>query len=459
MNKKGSILLASLLLAFSTHALAKDVVINEIKVADHLYPKGFEAEFQNNLNFFRDGVGVDEQAKVPYDTIRIEGNNIVKGYYTNTTEIGLYLNVLTEAAKAGNQDAVLRIKETLTTMEQAPKWKGLFYWPYDIRDGKLVKNPDEIVPAVDNGNFSFALAGVAGAFMDSNDPDKQEIVKRINAILDGQKEGWVALYDESRGLMSSGWSTKNDAPLGYHVDRKGNESRAAVIWAILDTKDMGAKAIPESAFHKMELYTQHYKINDKIYNPLLTWDGAYFQMMMPQIWINERVLMPDYKIVEDHTLIQKIYGAKHGIPMVSSSAKVDNGYHSFGVPALSESKVRFNNTIEDGYTGTPHAIALSYIVDPEGSISALKKLKQAYPNIESPYGWFDAVDSKGQMTQNILSLDVGMFVGAMMAKDINADVEKYLISKDYMGTLKDLYQGYVPNNYKGINGLASSSMQ
>ncbi|MEQ4925006.1 glucoamylase family protein [Proteus hauseri] len=459
MTKNGSMLLASLLLAFSTQSLANNVVINEIKVAEHLYPAGFEEEFQNNLNFFRDGVGVDKYVKVPYDTIRIEGNRVVPGYYTNTTEVGLYLNVLTQSAKAGNQDAVERIKETLTTMEQAPKWKGLFYWPYDIRDNKLVKNPDEIVPAVDNGNFSFALMAVAGAFLNSPDPDKQEIVKRVQAILDGQREGWVALYDENKGLMSSGWSTKNNAFLGYYLDRKGNESRAAVIWAILDTKDLGANSIPESAFHKMELYTQHYKINDKIYNPLLTWDGAYFQMMMPQIWLNEKELMPDYKIVEDHTLIQKIYGAKHGIPMVSSSARIDNGYHSFGVPALSESKVRFNNVIEDGNTGTPHAIALSYIVDPDGAISALKKLKQVYPHIQSPYGWYDAVDNKGNMTQNILSLDVGMFVTAIMSKEINADVKTYLESQGHLKDLETLYQGFIPNNYKNMNVINSSSMQ
>lgn len=98
---------------------------------------------------------------------------------------------------------------------------------------------------------------------------------------------------------------QNNASLGYFVDRKGNESRAAVAWAVLATKDMGAKALPVSAFSKMELYTQRYEINGKQYNPLLTWDGAYFQMMMPQIWLNERELMPNYGIVEDHTFIQK----------------------------------------------------------------------------------------------------------------------------------------------------------
>lgn len=458
MNKYSPLLLMTLMLVFPLNLQAKGIVIDELKVSGNLYPKGFEEEFQNNLNFFRDGVGVDELAKVPYDTIRVENNHIVKGYYTNTTEVGLYLNILTEAAKAGDKDALLRIKETLATMENAPKWKGLFYWPYDIRGNKLIKTHDEIIPAVDNGNFSFALAAVAGAFMGSNDSDKQDIVKRIEVILEKQKDGWTALYDKNKGLMSSGWSTKNNAPLGYHLDRKGNESRAAVLWAILETRHMGSQSIPASAFHNMELYTQHYKINGKIVNPLLTWDGAYFQIMMPQIWVNERELMPDYKIVDDHTLIQKIYGAKHGIPMVSSSAKIDNSYYPFGVPELSESKVRFNNIVPDGYTGTPHAIALSYIVDPEGAISALRKLKKIYPQIESPYGWFDAIDNQGRMTKNILSLDVGMFVCAILANNINADVEKYLTRKGNMNMLTELYQGFLPDNYQK-KMTSNSSMQ
>ncbi|WON78837.1 glucoamylase family protein [Serratia sp. UGAL515B_01] len=463
MNNKIKFLFYAMLMTFSCSVLSlplssdkiptKNVVITQLTVAENLYPKEFKSELQNNLDFFRDGVGVDEKTKVPYDNIRIEGDKIVKGYYTNTTEIGLYLNILTEAAKAGDHNALLRIKETLSTLEQAPKWKGLFYWPYDIRGDKLLINKDEIVPAVDNGNLAFALAGVAGAFMNTNNTDKQEIVQRIQVLLDGQKPGWAALYDEMKGLLSSGWSTKNDAPLGYYIDRKANESRLAVAWAILVTQDMGAKSVPIEAFHKMELYTQHYKVKDQSYNPILTWDGAYFQLMLPQIWLNERKLVPDYGIVKDHTFIQKVYATKNGIPMVSSSATVDDGYNAFGVPHLSESKVRFNNKVDESVTGTPHAIALSYIVDPVDAVSALKKLKAIYPHIESPYGWYDAVDSSGRMTKNILSLDTGMFVGAFLAKEINADVDTYLQSKGYTSLLQEMYQSYTPNNYKQLDGM------
>lgn len=51
-----------------------------------------------------------------------------------------------------------------------------------------------------------------------------------------------------------------------------------------------------------------------------------------------------------------------------------------------------------------------------------------------------------------------MFVGAFLAKEINADVEKYLQSKGDMELLKEMYQSYVPNNYKPLDGLSSSSL-
>lgn len=446
------LLLATLLLCGcdqSTHTpastTAQDTVITQLSIPAHLYPAGFADELQNNLNFFIDGVGVDEKAKVPYDTIQVEGDEIVKKYETNTTEIGLYLSILTEATKTGDRKALLRIKETLTTLEQAPKWNGLFYWPYFISENALTIPAEGLVPAVDNGNLAFALAGVAGAFMDADDTNKKEIVQRIETLLDAQKEGWAALYNVERGLLSGAWSTKENALLSYSIDRKANESRLSAAWAVLVTQDMGDQAVPVTAFNNMELYTKEYVINGKTYTPLLTWDGAYFQMMLPQIWLDERKLMPDYKMVEDHTAMQAIYAATYDIPMLSSSATVDDSYYPYGVPELSENKVRLDGYIQEDFTGTPHATALSYIVDPAAALSALIKLKEDNPQIQSPYGWYDAIDRNGNMTKNIISLDTGMFVSAFMAKDINADVERYLQRKGYMPLLQQMYHSYVPN--------------
>ena len=441
-----STLAAALLFSLASQALANDVVINELSIRDHLYPAEFKAELQNNLNFFRDGVGVDPVAKVPFDTVSIVEGKVKPHYYVNTTEIGLYLNILVEAEKAGEAKALTRILEVLDVLEETPTWKGLYFWPYDIVEGKLKPTDDGIVPAVDNANLALALAGVAGAYLDDADAEKQKVVERIEAILVGQKQGWFEIYDQGRGLLHAGWSTKNDAALPYYIDRKANESRLAPLWAALITKEAGDEAIPQSAFDNMELYTHKYTFNGKEYNPMLTWDGAYFQAMLPAIWLNEKELMPDYTMVKDMTFLQMTYAAKHNIPLVSSSATVDDAYAAFGVPFLSESKVKFNNEIHEGTTGTPHALALSYIVSPKTSVQALKALKNYYPQIESEYGWYDAVDSQGKMSTKILSLDQGMFVGAFLADEINADVEKYLIARGYMADVQQMYRSYVPNN-------------
>lgn len=422
------------------------VEIDEVKVREELYPKVFKNELQKNLDFFKDGVGVDEETKVPYDTITIKDGKIEKGYYTNTSEIGLYLNILVEMEKAGDKDALERIGETLATLEEAPKWNGLFYWPYDIRDGKLVKPETEIVPAVDNGNLAFALAGVAGAYLDSKESAKKDIVKRIEIILENQREGWRKLADNSKGLLYAGWDTKIDAPLQYFIDRKGNESRTGALWSILITSGT-EKEISKDVFNNMELYTLTYEIGDFQYKPMLTWDGTVFQALLPSIWLNEKELMPNYGIVEDFLNIQIYYTQKFRIPaLISSSATTDGGYTAYGVPYLSESKNMFNNEISIGIEGTPHASALAYIVDKEKSLTLLYRLKEKYPQIESEYGWYDVINEEGKVGNKILSLDQGMFVGAFLAEEINKDVEKYLEYKGYLDIVKELYKSYVPNN-------------
>ncbi|MDE1210700.1 hypothetical protein [Vibrio aestuarianus] len=420
--------------------------ISKLTVNPQLYPVGFEKQLQTNLDFFVDGVGVSQEAKVPYDTIFVDKKgNIEHANYVNTTEIGLYLNILVEAHKNGHLEALSRIHETLDALVMAPTWKGLFYWPYDIEGEQLKPNKDEIVPAVDNANLAFALAGVAGAYLDSKDNNEQQVVTKVERILENQIDGWSSLYDSGKGLLYSGWSTKNDAPLAYHIDRKANESRLAPAWAHLITQGT-ENPVPATAFNKMELYTHDYYLDGKKLTPMLTWDGAYFQGMLSMIWLDERLLIPDFSIIEDMTKVQKYHAIHHQIPFVSSSASVDDGYAAYGVPQLSESKVRFNNEIAGGETGTPHALALSYMVNPLDAVDLLNSIIDYYPQLETPYGWYDAINSEGATSTKILSLDQGMFVGAFLSPAINQDVRTYLESKNYYQALTKMYKTFKPNN-------------
>ncbi|WP_263082001.1 hypothetical protein [Endozoicomonas sp. Mp262] len=442
MKLKKRTLAAAVMIAVSGLANASAVKLDQLKVRDSLYPENFKEELQANLNFYIDGVGVDKDAVVPYDPIWLNHGKFQHGNYTNTTEIGLYLNILVEVEKAGNPKALVRIAEVLKQLEQAPKFKGMFYWPYNISHGRLSPNKDKIVPSVDNSNLDLALTGVAGAYIDSKDPKKQDIVKRIDALLAGQKKGWSELYDPHKGWLKAGW--QKGKLMAHYVGRKSNETRLGPLWASLITRDMGKDAVPASAFETLELYTTSYSVKGTTYKPILSWDGAYFQAMLPAIWLNEKSLVPDYRMFEDLTKLQMIYAKKYNIPMVSSSSTVTNSYTPFGIPFLSESNARFKNNVHSGTTGTPHATALSYMVNKEASLTALKDLKKAYPKIESTAGWFDAVDSKGRMATKLLSLDQGMFVGSFLAESINKDVQRYMEAKHYWKEVQVMYQSFIP---------------
>ncbi|WP_237156885.1 hypothetical protein [Photobacterium rosenbergii] len=430
----------------SSHLLrTSGAKVTELALRRQFYPPGFEQELQTNLDFFLDGVGVDEQAKVPYDTLFVTGSDIDPQNYVNTTEIGLYLNILTEAHINGYEAALVRIDETLDALLGAPNWNGLFYWPYDIVEGQLQPQEEGIIPAVDNANLAFALAAVSGAYLDSDDELAVNVVAKISDILQRQVTGWQQLYDPQKDLLYAGWSAKDSAPLGYYIDRKANESRLAPLWAHLITKDT-SHPVPQSAFNNMELYTGSFETSQQIFKPMLTWDGAYFQGMLPAIWLNEKQLIPDYSIIEDMTALQQCHSERHNIPFVSSAATTDDSYAAFGVPELSEAAVRFSLAIAGGDTGTPHATALSYIVNPADAVKQLKLIKQQHPDIESPYGWFDAVDTTGKMSTKLISLDQGMFVCAFLATSINQQVETYLKRTGNYQDVIDMYQSFTPDN-------------
>lgn len=437
-------LTSSLLLAMS-FAAHSDVTITQLSVSSDFYPEAFSEDFNNNLNFFIDGVGVDQKAKVPYDTIFIKDGAVDPQFYVNTTEIGFYLNILVEAHKNGNPLALARIHETLDVLLETETWKGMYYWPYDIVDGELKPNGEGIVPAVDNANLAFSLAGVAGAYLETNDASERLVKEKIDVILTRQIDGWLAFYDNQRGLLYAGWDANGNKPLAYHVDRKANESRLAPIWAHLVTKGL-ENEIPQSSFTSMELFTQGYKVDGIKLDPMLTWDGAYFQGMLPAILLNERNLMPDYSIIEDMTTFQEGHSKANNIPFVSSAATTDDGYAPFGIPAISEAYVKFGHELAGGQTGTPHATALSYIVNPERAVELLQEIKQNHPGVVSPYGWYDAIDVNGKISTKILSLDQGMFIGAFLSPSINGYVDNYLKHQGYYEDVVQMYQSFYPNN-------------
>ncbi|SON53221.1 hypothetical protein [Vibrio tapetis] len=418
----------------------------KIKIDSKYYPKGFETELQSNLDFFMDGVGVSPSVKVPYDHIILGSDGNTVANYTNITGVGFYLNLLTEMQRAGSSSAVLRMEEVLSVLESAPKWNGLFFWLYGFSENELTVSNDGKISAVDNGNLALSLAALSGAYYDSNNDRLKAIATRSESLLSAQKLGWSSLYDTNRGLLRAGWSKDTGTYLGYHIDRKTNESRLAVIWAVLSTEG-SAQAVPASAFTTMPMPVGRYNHDGVYLEPLLSWDGSYFQTMMPSLWINEAKLMPDSRYLEAVNQLHKQYSdANNGIPFVSASATPNNGYHAYGIKEVSESYYKYQNSISSA-AGTPHASALYYMSDPTDAVARLKAIKAGYPMIETKAGWRDAVAPDGTLSNKLIAIDQGMFVGAFIASSVQQDVSNYFERKGWKASLEQMYDTFVPTEY------------
>ncbi|MGL5956303.1 MAG: hypothetical protein ACRC0X_06840, partial [Brevinema sp.] len=92
-------------------------------VSPHLYPVGLEKMLQDHINFFGEGVGVNKKSKMPYDWVDAKNGVLGPRYYVNTTEIGLYLNIITEIDKAGRTNMkpqIIGVLDKLLAMQNDP---------------------------------------------------------------------------------------------------------------------------------------------------------------------------------------------------------------------------------------------------------------------------------------------------------------------------------------------------
>ncbi|MGL5955354.1 MAG: hypothetical protein ACRC0X_01925 [Brevinema sp.] len=423
-------------------------------VSPYLYPVGLEKMLQDHINFFGEGLGVDPKSKMPYDWVDAKNSVLGPRYYVNTTEIGLYLNIITEIDKAGRTNMkpqIIGVLDKLLAIQNDPalNWKGLFYWPYHMRQntGELyLENGKEPASVVDNGNLAFSLVAVAGAYLDSTDESGQAIFAKVEQILENQKAAWYELYDPAKQLLRAGWSLEHKDFLKYHIDRKANESRTGTIWAILTTQDFSGGTVDDAAFINMEAPAKRMESGK---NPILTWDGAIFQGLLPMVWINESAIAPATvkQAFADMVECQFIYAKEKNIPALLSAASTtdfatqqsDEGTYEYepkGVKHLAENTFRY-----DILSGTPHATALAYMIDPKQSLAMLSALDKRSA-AKGPYGFYDAIDNEGHVGQQYLSLDHGMFVAAFLAPNLRQDTQKYLEHKGYWSKLMSLYSRF-----------------
>ncbi len=414
----------------------ENTTIDQVIISSQYYPSNFQTQLQNNLNYFIDGKGVSEKTLLPFDNIQYIDGNIKPANYTNISTIGLYLNLLVEMYREGNEKAWDRIDHTLTILEKLDHWNGLFYWLYSFDGANIIPGGDSIVSAVDNGNLAFSLATLVGAA--TTTPELQPLASRSQRLLNDQIDGWYQLYDPEKNQLRAGYKVNENDFLTYYIDRKSNESRLASLWAILITRNSASGQIPPTAFTDLPLVQGRYTYQETSYYPMLTWDGSYFQALLPSIWLDERAMSPSPELFDDLTAVHKAYSQKHNIPFVSAASTTSNGYHPFGLDLVSEAVQVFNHEGKSQDTGTPHATALLAIYDTDRAVEELLAIENAH-NPETPAGWRDAIDIHGNRSDKIIGLDQGMISSAFISRAIHKDIKAYLELHDQIDLVNTLY--------------------
>ncbi len=425
-----------------------------------------EQVLQDNLTFFQSGAGVDAKTFMPYDTIYVDKNShkitSTNGQF-NTTETGLYLNILLLIAEGNinspyiNKDQavaqMLVITQELLDLQNTPgkSWKGLFYWPYNIESNGNIAPATSTIPDVDNSNLDFSLAALIGAYQYSSDPLRSKIAKQALTIVNNQQEGWTTIgtYTKSQlpnpdcqQCVAAGWDTATDKPLGYYIDRMANESRLSPLWMLIQgyTTESGA-------FTQMPIYSNNITLNNgESVNAELTWDGTMFQLLLPRILMREDQLIPNYsQLFNNYVTVQQQYIESNNIiAFLSASSATNDTYHGdFGVPSLNECYVRGWCQLPAFIDGTPHATALVALENPTLSIQYFNKLYQC-SNTLTPYGLYDAIGQNCETGTELISLDQGMLVLGLTGNTIANYVGDYIKSLGKWEMVQGLYQHYQP---------------
>ncbi|MFA5143645.1 MAG: putative PEP-binding protein [Candidatus Omnitrophota bacterium] len=435
-----------------------------IKASDPAVQAQFRKIAGENAVYFSPGVGYDTTTGLVYNHIKVDNGIIVSrmGFF-NGTDIGLCLDSLKDSVK-GNINipgvtpvkAAQMIRKTLNTLlkiQRDPRLshRGLFYW-YQFNGENINVDPGHpIASSVDNGKLSLSLAAVAGGLL--KEKGCRDIVRMAREIINEQNKpfrnadgrivngAWAELYDPVKGLLRAGVDS-NSSFLTYWIDRKTNESRSAVAWAILNSGGQ----VPISAFTNMEapVWPEPYEtLGGKSVSRVLSWKGCKFEFADTSLWIDEGALSSAYReaALEFLTVMIDNNIGREKLPAFKSAAFGPDGtYRTYGTHSLAETEVRFNNQGEvcDG-VASPHTIGLARLISPDVAATLMARLIANYPQLNTPFGLLDGIDTNGNVANTICGQNQGMLVIGLQGHENSKDVAAYLQSTGQYNLLKQIY--------------------
>jgi cyclic beta-1,2-glucan synthetase len=206
------------------------------------------------------------------------------------------------------------------------------------------------------------------------------LIERINALSDAMK--FLPLYVKKKQLFSIGYNMEESKLTNSYYDLFASEARQTSYVCIARGE------IPQAHWFKMD---RTLTVVDG-YKGLVSWAGTMFEYLMPLL------IMRSYKntlLDETYSFViksQKKYGRQRGMPWGTSESgfnsldkNFDYQYKAIGVPWLSLKR----GLIEDA-VAAPYATFLALLVDPEGAVQNIKRLKAE--GLDGPYGFYESAD-------------------------------------------------------------------
>lgn len=372
---------------------------------------------------------VDQEHGLVLDTIQLpeEGNEGVTegtwvGDYTNITNIGVYLMVVVSAYDLGfitKEEAIEKIKLTMTTLEKLQKHKSGFLFNY--YDTTTAERTSYFISSVDTGWLIAGLYVAKNAF-------PEELAEQAERLLSMGDMGFF--YDPVERQLSHGFYEHLDVYSDYAYGVFYSEPRVTSYIAIARGEIPkehwfgGIKRTFPNAFDwqsqkpvnrvekealGLKYYGGYYEWKDMKLVP--SWGGSAFEALMPTLVLDEVRLAPEGLGLNDkiHTDGQIKFAMEElGYPVwgMSPSSIPEGGYSEYGAAPFG------SKGYKPGVV-TPHASALALEFAPEQSISNLRKLIELY-DIYGEYGFYDAVTVEtGKVARKYLALDQGMIFVAI----------------------------------------------
>lgn len=345
-------------------------VINEYEKIAHKTWKFFEHYLVKKYNYL-----------IP-DNYQLNRRNKLD-YRTSSTNIGFSLISIISAYELKFiklEEAIDKIANIITTVENLEKWHGHLYNWYNILDAK--KMTPYFVSTVDSGNFVACLF-VVKEFIRTK-KDYENLATRIDKIIEDTK--FEYLYEKDLDVFSIGFDVGNDVLSNYNYDKFLSESRLVSYLAIC------MKQVPYRHWFCLDKsLTKH-----KFKKGLISWNGTAFEYFMPLIFMESfpyTLLDETYSFghyVQKDFIKEVDYRLPWGITESAYNDLDDSQnykYKAFGVPYL-----KFADTKKPRVVLSPYGSILAAPKFPMSVYHNLNKFKKY--DMEGEYGFFEAYDAE-----------------------------------------------------------------